>query len=188
MEIRIVEVAERIRSLREIMDFSVEEVANAVNYSVEKYKAAERGEIDFSINFLYKCADKFGVDMVEILTGEKPHLSFYTVTRKNEGLPMERRSGFNYFHLGARFKDKRCEPFVVTAPYSESEQTQPIHLSSHEGQEFDYILKGKMKIALDNHVEILSEGDSVLFDSAHPHGMIAVDGDDCTFLAIVLKK
>jgi len=188
MEIRIIEVAERIRSLREIMNFSVEEMAKAVNYTVDRYEAAERGEIDFSINFLYKCADKFGVDMVEILTGEKPHLSFYAITRKGNGLPMERRSGFNYFHLGARLKDKRCEPFTVTAPYSEEEQNHPIHLSSHEGQEFDYILKGKMKIALENHIEILSEGDSVFFDSAHPHGMIAVDGEDCTFLAIVLKK
>ncbi|MEG1436589.1 MAG: helix-turn-helix transcriptional regulator, partial [Oscillospiraceae bacterium] len=77
MEIRIVEVAERIRTLREIMNFTMEEMAEAVNYTVERYEAAERGEIDFSINFLYKCADKFGVDMVEILTGEKPHLSFY---------------------------------------------------------------------------------------------------------------
>lgn len=188
MEIRIVEVAERIRSLREIMDISVEEMSKAVNYSVEKYEAAERGEIDFSINFLYKCADKFGVDMVEILTGEKPHLSFYTITRKGKGLPMERRSGFNYFHLGARFKNKRCEPFLVTAPYEEDEQTRPIHLSCHEGQEYDYVLKGKMKIALGDHMEILNEGDSVLFDSSHPHGMIAVDGEDCTFLAIVLKK
>jgi transcriptional regulator with XRE-family HTH domain len=188
MEIRIVEVAERIRSLREIMNFSVEEMAQAVDYSVERYESAEKGEIDFSINFLYKCADKFGVDMVELITGEKPKLSFYSVTRKGAGLPMERRSGFNYFHLGARLKDKLCEPFIVTAPYSEAEQNQPIHLSSHEGQEFDYVLKGKMKIALDNHIEILSQGDSIFFDSSHPHGMIAVDGEDCTFLAIVLKK
>ncbi|MEG0898549.1 MAG: XRE family transcriptional regulator [Oscillospiraceae bacterium] len=188
MEIRIVEVAERIRTLREIMNFTMEEMAEAVNYTVERYEAAERGEIDFSINFLYKCADKFGVDMVEILTGEKPHLSFYTITRNGNGLPMERRSGFSYFHLGARLKDKRCEPFIVTAPYVEEEQNQPIHLSSHEGQEFDFILSGKMKIALENHIEILSKGDSVFFDSAHPHGMIAVDGEDCTFIAIVLKK
>ncbi|MDR1630535.1 MAG: XRE family transcriptional regulator [Oscillospiraceae bacterium] len=187
MEPRIIQIAERIHSLRDIMGFSIAEMAEAVGVSVEEYESAERGETDFSFTFIYKCADKFGVDMVEILTGENPHLSFYTIVRSGKGLPMKRRSGFNYFHLGAMLKNKRCEPFLVTAPYSEAEQGGPIHLNTHEGQEFDYIVKGSLKVELDGHTEILNAGDSVLYDSSHPHGMIATGGADCEFLAIILK-
>lgn len=188
MEIKIIEVAERIRSLRDILGFSVEEMAEAIDCTAEEYEAAERGETDFSFTFIFKCAEKFGVDMIELLTGENPHLSFYTIVRNGDGLPMKRRSGFNYYHLGARLHGKLCEPFLVTAPYKEEEQNLPIHLSTHEGQEFDYILKGKLKIQLEDHTEILQEGDSVLYDSSHKHGMIAVDGEDCDFLAIIIKK
>lgn len=181
-------IAQRIRSLRDIMGFSAEEMAETVGCTPREYTAAENGETDFSFTFIYKCADKFGIDMVELLTGENPHLSFYTIVRNGKGLPMKRRSGFNYYHLGAMLKDKLCEPFLVTAPYSASEQDKPIILNTHEGQEFDYILKGSLKLELDGHSEILNAGDSVLYDSSHSHGMIAWGGSDCEFLAIILKN
>lgn len=85
-------------------------------------------------------------------------------------------------------KGKLCEPFLVTAPYKAEEQNAPIHLSTHEGQEFDFILKGTLKAQFEEHTEILHEGDSVLYDSSHGHGMIATNGEECVFLAIILKK
>ena len=176
MEIIITEIAQRIRDLREIMGYSVEEMAQAVDCTPEEYIAAEKGEVDFSFTFIYKCAEKFDVDMIELLTGDNPRLSFYSIVRKGEGLPMKRRTGFSYSHLGYRFKDKYCEPFLVTAPYS------------HEGQEFDYIISGSLKVAFEDHLEILNAGDAVLYNSAHGHGMIATGGEDCVFLAIILKK
>lgn len=188
MEIIISEIAQRIRDLRDIMGYSVEDMAQAVDCTAEEYAAAENGEVDFSFTFIYKCAEKFDVDMIELLTGDNPRLSFYSIVRKGEGLPMKRRSGFNYSHLGYRFKDKFCEPFLVTAPYSEDEQDMPITLSTHEGQEFDYIISGSLKVAFEDHVEILNAGDAVLYNSAHGHGMIATGGEDCVFLAIILKK
>ena len=188
METRITEIAERIRALREIMEISVEEMALATEKTPEEYQELENGTQDFSFTFIYKCAEKFGVDMIELLTGENPHLSFYSIVRKDGGLPIKRRSGFNYFHLGAHFKNKLAEPFLVTAPYNEEEQDKPIHLSFHDGQEFDYILKGSLKCAFENHIEILHEGDSVLYNSGHGHGMIATNGEECVFLAIILKK
>lgn len=188
MEIIITEIAQRIRDLREIMGYSVEEMAQAVDCTPEEYIAAENGEVDFSFTFIYKCAEKFDVDMIELLIGDNPRLSFYSIVRKGEGLPMKRRTGFNYSHLGYRFKDKYCEPFLVTAPYSEEDQDKPITLSTHEGQEFDYIISGSLKVAFEDHVEILNAGDAVLYNSAHGHGMIATGGEDCVFLAIILKK
>ena len=188
MEIIITEIAQRIRDLRDIMGYTTAEMAQTVGCSEEEYIAAENGEVDFSFTFIYKCAEKFNVDMIEILTGDNPRLSYYSIVRKGEGLPMKRRSGFSYYHLGYRFKDKLCEPFLVTAPFSQEEQDKPITVSTHEGQELDYILKGSLKVAFEDHTEVLNEGDSVLYNSAHGHGMIATNGEDCTFLAIILKK
>ena len=61
-------------------------------------------------------------------------------------------------------------------------------MSSHEGQEWDYILKGKLRVIIEEHEVVLSEGDSVYYDSGKLHGMIAVDGEDCEFLAVLIDK
>ena len=188
METRIVEIAERIRGLREMLEMTTAEVAKAVGVSEEEYISHENGEQDFNFTFLYKCADTFGVDLVELLTGDNPHLSFYSIVRKGNGLDIKRRPGLKYEHLGYRFRGKLAEPFFVHAPYLEEEQDRPIELSTHEGQEFDYILSGSLKVQMENHTEILHEGDSIFYDSGRGHGMIATGGKPCEFLAIILKK
>jgi len=188
MELTLVEVAERIRTLRDILDFTEEEMAEKTGVSVEEYRAYESGNADFTFTFIFKCAEVFGVDMIEILTGEKPKLSFYSIVRSGTGLPISRRKGFSYQHLAYRFTGKTSEPFLVTAPYSEEEQDKPIHLSHHEGQEFDYIISGHLKVALEDKIEILGPGDAIYYDSSHGHGMIATGGEPCTFLAMILKK
>lgn len=187
METRLAEIAQRIRTLREILEFSVEEMAEKTGVSVEEYCQAETGESDFSFTFLYECAKVFGVDLMEIVTGEKPRLSFYSVVRKGSGMPIKRRKGFGYQHLAYLFKDKVAEPFLVTAPFLEEEQEQPIHLSRHAGQEFDFVIKGSLKCAMEDHTEILHEGDAIYYDSGKGHGMVATGGEECVFLAVVLK-
>lgn len=187
MEPNIQEVASRIKALREDLDISVEEMADATGRSVEEYLSQESGEQDLSFTFLYKCATKLGVDVIELLTGENPHLSGYSLTRASEGLSIKRRAGFEYLHKAPHFKNKLAEPFLVTAPYLEEEQDQPIHLSRHTGQELDYIISGRMRFAYEDHLEELEAGDTLLYDSGRGHGMIAIGGEPCIFLAIVMK-
>lgn len=170
------------------MDIPVSEMAKVCNTTEEDYIAHENGEIDFSFTFLYNCAKHFGVDITEIITGDKPKLSFYSITRNGEGLPIERRKGFKYQHLAMMIKNRVSEPFLVTAKYDKEAENSEIQLSFHEGQEFDYIISGKLKVRLESHIEILNEGDCIYYDSGHGHGMIAVDGKDCVFLAVVLEK
>lgn len=188
MEPRIIEIAERIKALREILEIPAQEMANITDVTVGEYLELEAGNADFSFTFLFKCAERFGVDIVELLTGENPRLSFYTVVRKNKGLPIKRREGFTYQHLAPLFKHKLAEPFLVTAPYSEREQNEPMHLSYHEGQEFDLVLQGTLKVAMEGHIEYLEAGDAIYYNSGHGHGMIATGGEDCVFLAVVLKE
>ncbi len=188
MDPNINEIASRIRSLRDDLGFSDEEMAEATGRSVEEYLAQESGESDLSFTFLYKCAEKLGVDVIELLTGENPHLRGYSVVRSGDGLHIRRRAGFEYLHVAPNFEGKLCEPFVVTAPYLEEEQEAPIHLSKHNGQEFDFILSGKLRFRYEDHIEELSAGDALLYDSGRGHGMIAIGGEPCVFLAIVIRS
>ena len=181
------EVTRRIRALREDLDLTMQEMADATGRSLAEYQAQESGQEDLSFTFLYKCAHALGVDVIELLTGEAPHLTEYSICRAHEGLSIKRRAGFEYLHKAQNFKGKIVEPFVVTAPYLEEEQNRPIHLSKHRGQELDYILEGHLRFAYEDHIEDLYEGDLLLYDSGKGHGMIAIDGKPCKFLAMVMR-
>ena len=185
MEDMLQEVGNRIRTLREIMDISPEDMALKTNVTPADYLALEEGKMDFSFTFIYKCAQTFNVDVTDILKGSSPTLSSYSVTKKGGGLPITRRKGFSYNNLAPMFKNKQAEPFRVIAPYVEAEQDQPVKLSTHEGQEFDVVISGRLKVQVDSHVEVLSAGDSIYYNSSSPHGMIAVDGEPCEFIAVV---
>ena len=187
MEPNIAEVANRIKALREDMDLSLQDMAEATGRTVLEYEAQENGATDFSFTFLYKCAIRLGVDVIDLLTGENPHLTGYSLVRAGQGLSIKRRAGFEYLHQAPFFKDKLAEPFVVTAPYLEEEQNAPIHLSKHEGQELDFIISGHLRFAYEDHIEDLGPGDTLLYDSGRGHGMIAINGEPCVFLAVVMK-
>lgn len=187
MEPNIKEVAGRIRALREDTGLTMQEMADATGRSLAEYAAQESGEQDLSFTFLSKCAATLGVDVIDLLTGENPHLTGYSLVRANDGLSIKRRAGFEYLHKAPHFKGKLAEPFLVTSPYLEEEQDKPIHLSYHKGQEIDYIISGRMRFAYENHVEELGPGDLLMYDSGRGHGMIATGGEPCVFVAIVIK-
>ena len=181
------EIASRIRSLREDAELTYEDMARATGRSPEEYAARESGEMDLTFTFVYKCAAKLGVDVVELLTGESPHLKHYSIVRAGEGLPIERREEFHYLHKAPYFKNRIGEPFYVDIPYDEELQTKPIHLSYHAGQEFDYVLKGHLRFAFEDHIEEVGPGDTLYYDSGRGHGMIALGGEPATIIAIVFR-
>ena len=185
MDNQLKQIAARLRELRAISGKTAREVASLINLPEETYLECEKGEHDFSFTFLHNCAKVFGVDITSLITGEESRLSGFSVVRAGEGLPLERRRGFRYNHLASYFKGRMSEPFLVHAPYSEEENRRPIVTASHEGEEFDYILSGSLKVNIDGHEEILFPGDAIYYNSAKPHGMIATGGEDCDFLAVV---
>ena len=172
------EIAERLKGLREMMEISSAEMAEVAGVDEKTYLEYEKGNKDFSVTFLYNCAGRFGVDVTALLTGHTPTLSSYSIVRAGEGILTERRHMFTYQHLAQNFRGRTAEPFYVTAPYVKGAEDKPIPLSAHKGQEMDYMA---------GNIDTLSEGDTIYYDSGQPHGMIAVGGEPCTFLAVVLK-
>ena len=128
----------------------------------------------------------FGIGITDLLEGQSAHLSSYTVTRKGQGQETAKEDGIEIQNLAPLFRKKIAEPYWVRYEYSEELQNKPIHLTKHSGQEFDFVMSGRLKVQIGENVEYLSEGDSIYYNSSTPHGMIAVDGRDCLFVAVVL--
>src|SRR5512133_1688294 len=115
MESIILDIGERMRGMRDILNISVQEMAAVTGVTEAEYLALEAGQKDFGFTFLYKAALRFGLDLTELITGESPHLTGYSLVRKGQGLPIERRIGFRYLNLASRFRNRLSEPFLVTA-------------------------------------------------------------------------
>ncbi|MDO4385965.1 MAG: AMP-binding protein [Clostridia bacterium] len=183
---KIYEVAARIRELREIAGYSQEEMAQRTEVSPEMYRLYEEGQTDFPFTFIHKCALELGVEITDLMEGKSARLTGYTVTRKGMGEITAKETGLEIRSLAPLFKRKIAEPYFVRYEYVPEQQSRPIHLTRHSGQEFDLILSGSLKVQVGEHIEVLHEGDSIYYDSSKPHGMIAVDGADCLFCAVVL--
>ena len=182
------EVAYRIHQMRDIMGYSVEEFAEKTEVSVEEYLAYESGNADLPFTFIFKCANAFGIQMTELLEGRTAKLRSYTVTRKGCGQNTAIEDGIIIQNMAPEFMNKLAEPYYVRYAYSPKLQNKPIHLTKHNGQEFDLVLEGQLLVQIGEHQELLSEGDSIFYNSSTPHGMIAVGGKDCTFCAVVLAS
>ncbi len=175
-------IAERLKGLREIMDVSLEEAAATCGITVESYSEYEKGEKDIPVSILHSMARRYNFELTALLSGEEPLMHSYSLTRKGRGISVERRKDYRYRSLAHSFRGRIAEPFLVTVdPDAKGE----VSFNSHHGQEFNYVLEGRLMIVIDRKELVLEEGDSVYFDSTLPHGMKALDGKTARFLAVI---
>lgn len=179
------QIAERIKGLREMSDLSLESLANELEIPLATYASYESGEADIPVGVLYELCHRFNVELTALLTGEEPRLHEYCLVRKGRGVTVQRRKEYKYESLGFNFLHKKAEPLIVTVEPGDDDDAPPA-TNSHDGQEFDYVLEGALKVVIAGHEVILGEGDSLYFDADKPHGMTALEGKTARFLAIII--
>jgi acetyl-CoA synthetase len=179
-------IAERIAEMRAIMGYTAAEMAQMTDVSEKMYISYESGTVDLPFTFLHKCAKVYGIELTDILEGHSATLTGYTVTRKGRGLVTASEDGITIQDMAPLFRKKLATPYYVTYKYSDELQNKPINTVTHAGQEFDLVVKGAMRIRIGEREEVLREGDSIFYKSSTPHGMIAIDGEDCVFVAMVM--
>ena len=182
MSDQIKQIAERLQGLRDVLELTPDEVAKSCQLSVEEYLGMESGEKDISVSALQKIARKYGIALDVLMFGEEPKMSSYFLTRCGSGVSVERTKAYKYQSLASGFRGRKADPFIVTV---EPENT-PIHFNSHEGQEFNLVIEGRMLLNINGKELILNPGDSLYFDSSIPHGMMALDDKTVKFLAVIL--
>lgn len=185
MDEQIKQIAERLRGLRDALDLSVEEVASDCKLMVDEYRALESGESDLSVSLLQRIAHKYGITLDELMFGEEPKMKSYFLTRKGTGVSVERTKAYKYESLASGFKDRIADPFIVTV--EPKPEGTAVYFNTHEGQEFNLVIEGRLLLNINGKELILNPGDSLYFDSSKPHGMLALDGKTVKFLAVVMQ-
>ena len=184
MNEEIKQIAERLKGLREVLELSVEDVAATCGLSPEKYLELESGSVDISVSILHRIAQAYHVELTTLMFGDEPKMSSYFVTRKGKGVSVERTKAYKYQSLAAGFSKRKADPFMVTVHPKPDED--PIYQNAHAGQEYNYVISGRLLIQVNGKDIVLEEGDSIYFNSELPHGMKALDDKEVKFLAIIL--
>jgi transcriptional regulator with XRE-family HTH domain len=178
----IMEIANRLKELREIENISVERMSELTGVPVKKIQEYENGTVDIPIGYLTEAAIHYHVEITEIITGEKPRLHMYTICRAGRGVSVERMKEYEFQALASNFVRRKCNPYLVIV---NPDEDMPPYVNAHEGQEFDYILEGKMKMVIEEKEVILNEGDCIYLDSTFRHAIKGI-GKQAKFLAVVL--
>jgi transcriptional regulator with XRE-family HTH domain len=173
-------IPERIKELRTVLEISALDMAKEINIPFETYNKYENGELDIPISVLYTIAHRLGTDITVLITGEEARMENAAVCRKGKGVSIERYPGYEFSSLAYNFKHRTLEPLLV---HLDSQKPQAA-LVSHSGQEFNYVVEGKVKVTVGKTEHILTAGDSIYFDARLPHGQSAVEGT-AEFITII---
>lgn len=173
------EIGERIAELRDTCGFTMKEMADALGIDLKVYIDYERSGEDIPIGVIFRIANKCGVDFNEIITGHAAKLNTYQVVRAGDGMEVPRSDDYIYKDLAYLYGQKIMQPSMVTLHATQAE------LNTHEGQEFDYVVSGSMRLHIDGREVKLTAGDSVYLNPTLPHGFSVADGESCTFLAVI---
>ena len=111
---QLMDIAARIRDMRDILGYSVQKMAELTEVSESVYRQYETGEVDLPFSFIHKCAKVFGVEITVLLEGRSAKLSGYTVTRKGKGLVTASEDGITIQDLAPMFRPKLATPYWVT--------------------------------------------------------------------------
>lgn len=180
------QVGEKIKQIREFQNVTVEELGERSGLSVELIKQIEEDQAYPSLSPLIKIARALGVRLGTFLDDDVQ--SNCVLVRKDEHRKAvrfpsrETKVGdLNFESLGYNKKDRYMEPFLITIDPEESKA--PL-ISSHEGEEFLYVLEGEVIVTYGQETYVLGPGDSIYYDSVVPHN-VRGGTEPAKFVAVV---
>jgi transcriptional regulator with XRE-family HTH domain len=181
------EVGAKIKGLREMRGISVEELADRSGLQPAQVSKIESGAVTTSLTPLLKLARGLGVRLGTFL--DDAELSGPVLTKKSgDDVEAVRFAGPNdkeglAFHaLAANKRDRNMEPFIIDVHPAKDDNYL---LSSHEGEEFIYVLGGAIEVIYGKHNYRVEQGDSIYYDSIVPHHLHAADNKDARILAVI---
>ncbi|MDR3186536.1 MAG: XRE family transcriptional regulator [Christensenellaceae bacterium] len=174
-------IRERIKDLRVFSDYTLEEFAKKLGISTDEYLEYESGQKSMSIGMLYSIAGALMIDPGVLLTGEDPKDKDVAVIYNGKGREITRYDGYSFSSLNNSFVDAAFEPMLVTI----KEGVLP-ELVRHGGEEFNYVIDGKLRVIVNEKDYYLTKGDSIYFDATFPHAQVAMT-TVARFLTVIQK-
>ena len=178
----------KIREYREFRQISRQDLALKSNLDINQLEKIEEKGVMPSLGHLIKVSRALGVRIgtflddqdqlgpVIVRSGEeKSSVSFSTKDETS-------REHLNFFSLAQDKSGRHMEPFIVEI---EPSRESDYKLSSHEGEEFIYVLEGSVEINYGKDLFQINKGDTIYLDSVVAHNVHAAGNQPAKILAVV---
>ncbi len=177
------ELGARLRELREVSDYTIEQLAAELKLSPEVYASYEENGKDIPISVIFDIASKFHVDFSELATGHIARLETYHLIRRGGGRVINRNPDYHFEDLAFRYTNKIMQPLLVTLEPTDP----PAKLITHPGQEFNLVLEGTVVVTLGDKRFTMNPGDSIYFNPMIPHGQHCSGDVKARFLTVIAE-
>ncbi|MCK5672112.1 MAG: cupin domain-containing protein [Spirochaetales bacterium] len=173
---------ENIKKIRINRDISRKKLADSIEKDELYLKLVEEEGLEVSVSELLKIANILDTDISSLMDGLGLYEKGVVITREDSRTRVERKTRLDYESLAPHYSGRHIEPFLV-----EIKENDIVEYSSHEGEEFHYVMSGVLKIVVDDKEYILQQGDTIYFDSSFPHALSAV-GEKVKILAAIYNS
>ncbi len=175
----------RIHEARQMRGLTLQDLSSRTGISLDTLERVEANKMIPPLGELIKLGKALEMKMGYFISPgvEKPMTVVHSDKRpvvSRHGKKKSEQYGYFYESLAPEKADRFMEPFLITMVPSEVKE-----LSTHDGQEFIFVLEGEVRAQVGDQVEILKPGDAVYYDSSHPH-LVKCHGDKPTKILAVL--
>ena len=178
-------IGNNIRNWRLKKGLTLTATAKAASLTKSALSKIETGRISPPISTVLRIGQALSVSLAEFFS-EPKHAPNYVLTRKGRGAPLVRdgsQFGYSYEALALDMPGKKAEPFMMTIKPSDKTAT-----FQHGGDEFMFILSGRMEFTIAGVAMTLNPGDALYFNPRHPHSARALGKDEVRYLAIFIEE
>lgn len=177
------QIGRRIRKLRLDRGLSQQQLATQAGITKSYLSKIENSGSAPPVSTLINLAQSFGVTM-DALFSEEDAESVYTLVKKAQRQTMAKegtRFGYSYEPVAPKFPGRCMEPFVLTNP----PDMKTSKTFQHRGQEFVFVLEGRLRFKIGTEEIMMEQGDALYFDSGIPHSGVSADGKPCQCLVVM---
>jgi len=166
----------KIRKVRVEKNIPLERVANETGFAIDYLKEVEAGNAIPPVGAILQIARALEIDSSSLLRETESTLE------KRITAHTKRTENYAYTTLTPGAENKHLKAFRVVI---EAQQEHKGVGYRHEGEEFDYVLAGKVQVTVGDHENTLSAGDSLHFNSGIPHKLKSISDERAELLVVI---
>jgi len=178
----MITIGAKLKALREKDNLSLRDLAEKVGLSASFLSQLELGQVSPSIASLENIANLLNVNITYFFDDQTRPDS--VVMRKDERKKIFSKTSKAVIQpLAHELSKKKIEPFMLTLDTGGESGEHPY--SSHHGEEFGIVIRGKVKFILEDKKYLLEDGDSVYFNSKKPHKWKNIDRKKAIIILVI---
>ena len=169
-------IGAKIKKARTDKKFTLDRVANETGFSIDYLREVEAGKAIPPVGALLQIARALEIDSGSLL--KEPESKLQTRIKAHT----KRTDNYAYTTLTPGAENKHLKAFRVTIEAQQDHKGVDYH---HEGEEFVYVLAGKIEVAVGEHINVLEQGDSLHFNSGIRHKLKSVSDEKAELIVVI---